>query len=218
MRWFAGLIILLCVCAVAAGIARIYHERLLAAQLLDQTTDSVTRLQRELAVRSATKTAALNERGYPTSVDPAWFKDAYPSNLLLPDDHPWLEIAGEDEAELLHPSIRVATSVSTPSLWYNPYLGVIRARVPVAVSDEESLAAYNRVNGSSLPSLFWKEPRPVKNAQTPEPQDPDDYLTTAHPPRKQNRNAQGPFKRKKNDPIVVVHRPTPPPQTASAGE
>jgi hypothetical protein len=42
------------------------------------------------------------------------------------------------------------------AFWYNPYQGILRARVPVMISDEESLSVYNRINSSSLTSIFPK--------------------------------------------------------------
>lgn len=235
MRWLAGVVAAACVSAVGVGIGRVYQERLERAQRLDHTADAVTRLQRELAVRSATKTAACNERGYPTTVDPAWFKDGYPVNELLDDDHPWLEVAGEEEAELTHPSVRVAVKDDTPTLWYNPYLGVVRARVPVSVSDEDALAAYNKVNGSNLTSLFWKEPVASKHeaekaaaAAAAAEVAKDEMFANAHPPRKPGKYAPGASrgKKRKSEAVIVVHRdgrapvttPAPPPQTADAGE
>ena len=49
--------------------------------------------------------------------------------------------------------------------WYNPRHGVIRARVPMAMSDAETLAIYNQVNGSNLQSLF-ELVRPIEDDPT----------------------------------------------------
>lgn len=226
MRWLAGIIAAACVSAVGVGIGRVYTERVEAARLVDRTADAVNRLQRELAVRSATKTATLNERGYPTTVDPAWFKGEYPVNELLPDEHPWLEVAGEEEAELMHPPVRVAVKSDMPTLWYNPYLGVVRARVPVSVSDEEALAAYNRVNGAALPTLFWKEPTASKRAAeqaaaAAAASAQEDMFANAHPPRRSGKFAPPSKGKRKKESVVIVHK-TPAAgqtkETVSAGE
>jgi hypothetical protein len=37
--------------------------------------------------------------------------------------------------------------------WYNPALGVVRARVPRTLSDAEALELYNEVNGTRLQEL-----------------------------------------------------------------
>jgi hypothetical protein len=50
--------------------------------------------------------------------------------------------------------------------WYNPYQGVIRTRVPPAISDQRSLDLYNRLNRCNLSSIFPTE------RDSPAPADP----------------------------------------------
>lgn len=72
-------------------------------------------------------------------------------------DRPWLEVAPAADADLLHPRVRVTIDEGLAAFWYNPFQGVVRARVPVLVSDTDATALYNRVNGTSLSSIFETE-------------------------------------------------------------
>jgi hypothetical protein len=69
-------------------------------------------------------------------------------------ERPWIDLAAPDESELEHPVLKMTAGSGLAGFWYNPHLGVIRARVPVMVSDAESLELYNRVNGTRLASIF----------------------------------------------------------------
>jgi hypothetical protein len=49
----------------------------------------------------------------------------------------------------------MAIDNSVASFWYNPYQGVIRARVPIVISDRKAL--YNSVNRTRLDSIYSKD-------------------------------------------------------------
>lgn len=215
MRWLSGVVAGVCVGAVALGIGYSYKGRLESIQQNSKTQNAISRLRRELDVRIATKAVELNERGYPKTIDPAWFKDQeQPVNRLLSDEHPWLEIAGPEQAHLKHPEVRVALTKDTPGLWYNPYQGVIRARVPTTVSDEEALTTYNKVNEASLTSLFWKEPTPIDPATAQQQLQADqtgvsasEAFSTGKLRREHASSAtNNPKRKKKSKAIVIVHR------------
>lgn len=221
MRWLGSLVACVCVGAVGAGIAKTYKDRLDQAHKVEMTVNAVARVQRELSVRIATGDLEKNERGFPGTIDPAWFDAEEPVNALLDDAHPWLEVAATEDAELDHPAVRVALSSTTAGLWYNPYRGVIRARVPVAVSDDEALRTYNRVNGTAIPSLFWREPPPLPpdatyaeslRAGTP---GSHERGTASSSTLKRGLKNSNPMRRQKKQPLIVVHhQPTAAPQTA----
>lgn len=116
--------------------------------------NAVERLEREIRMRSGTGNVELNPRGWPIRIDPEWFEGSIPKNLLLSDDHPWMEIAPPADALFEHPRARIAIDRSTASFWYNPANGIVRARMPVGVSDKRTTEVYNRVNSSSLSSIF----------------------------------------------------------------
>ncbi|HPO94215.1 MAG TPA: hypothetical protein PL072_12175 [Phycisphaerales bacterium] len=157
MRWLRDIALLIVLAGlIGGGIIYMRRERDQEA-LVMQASAELLRLETEIKYRSATKTAEVNSRGWPVSVDPAWFENNPPMNRLVSPDRPWLEVAGVEEAGLLHPSVRVAVDPTLAAFWYNPYQGVVRARVPVMVSDERTLAVYNRINGTALASIFVRE-------------------------------------------------------------
>ena len=86
------------------------------------------------------------------------FEDGAPRNPFLTGHRPWVEVAPPDEALLMHPFIRCDSSGNAAEFWYNPYLGIVRARVPYLRSDRETLALYNDVNDCELDSLFTAPP------------------------------------------------------------
>ena len=169
MRFVRDLLLLLLLIAVGAGVVYYQREQRDEQVRILKATAETRRLEMEVKFRAATKGADLNARGWPLTIDPAWFEKDPPINTLVEDDRPWIEIASADEAEFQHPPVRMTVDDATAAFWYNPYQGVVRARVPVMVSDEAATFLYNRVNESNMASIFWIEqppkvptPRPVE--------------------------------------------------------
>ena len=154
MRLFMDTVVALMLVALLAGV--VWHNRTDQTTQRDRETarSEVRRFQQQIALQSALAKVQRNERGYPETVDPIWFQGVLPNNPLLDVSHPWLEIAGPEQKELVHPIDRVATSKNVAKFWYNPYTGIIRARVPAGVSDATSLELYNYINECYLPELF----------------------------------------------------------------
>ncbi|MBL8764026.1 MAG: hypothetical protein JNM07_07135 [Phycisphaerae bacterium] len=167
---------------IAAGGAELYrrHEstRLAEEVVLRATADAVSRLDEQIKFRAATRRANLNVQGWPQVVDESWFSGSRPENALLRQrdaakgglapgaaERPWLEVAGKDEARLSHPPVRLALEGGQAAFWYNPYRGIVRARVPGMISDERALATYNQVNGCALASIIDPEPD-IESAST----------------------------------------------------
>jgi hypothetical protein len=123
------------------------------------TRAEVYRMQREVALQSTLAQVERNERGYPLTINPEWFGYDLPRNPLLPEGHPWLEIAGPAEKDLEHPPVRVAYDRSLAKFWYNPSTGMVRARIPGNQPDPDALRMYNTVNDCSLPNLYTSEER-----------------------------------------------------------
>jgi type II secretory pathway pseudopilin PulG len=152
-----------------------------------QVADDVRRFELMISYQAATNEVELTGRGWPATVDPAWFGNDPPTNTLLSPDRPWVQIASADEAELLHPDIRVASDPSVAMFWYNPYQGVVRTRVPASISDQRTLALYNRLNGCNLTSIFPTErDSPAKaddaNSKTVDDASPMEERTPTAPP------------------------------------
>lgn len=153
---FIPIILTLLLAGSIAGLASWSRHR---ARLLDERVaearHALNALQREVRVRAAMEEADLNGRGWPRTIDPAWFGDEPPpSNPFVPNDRAWLEIASQIETDLEHPPIRQSVKRGVAAFWYNPANGVVRARVGPSVSDKRALDLYNRINGSSVASLF----------------------------------------------------------------
>lgn len=127
-----------------------YHQQ----AAVEQVSQAVRMFDLKIKYHAATEGAQLTARGWPVTIDPAWFEGAVPRNPLLSGDRPWLEIAGPHDAELQHPRLRLAVDDTLASFWYNPYNGALRARAPVTTSDQEALNIYNTVNRTNLTTIF----------------------------------------------------------------
>jgi hypothetical protein len=142
--------------AAGAGMAFLWarqseqrHEAAVVA-----TIDALDRINREIRVRAAMGSVEVNGRGWPYTVDPAWFNDDPPLNRLVGGSRPWLEVAASTESEEDHPRVRTTIDGSTPAFWYNPGKGIVRARVGLMLADESALELYNRVNKARLRELI----------------------------------------------------------------
>ncbi len=164
MRWVRDVALLIVLTAACLGVVYYQMDRTEASETIEKTMIDGQRLEREVRFRAATKAVELNARGWPVTIDPEWFSGDAPVNRLVSDEHPWVEVAGPDQAGLTHPPVRIAVDNSVAGFWYNPFQGIVRARVPVSVSDEQTTAVYNAVNQSSIPSIHWAEkPAPIPN-------------------------------------------------------
>lgn len=156
-RWLANIVALILIIGLVFGLVYIARQRQQAALHIEQTSDAVERIELTLKVQAATGNADVNARGWPLTIDPAWFNELLPRNMLLAGERPWMEIALPEQAGLRHPPVRQAIDESVAEFWYNPALGIVRARVPLTVSDEQALTLYNRINGAQLASIFEVE-------------------------------------------------------------
>ncbi|MBX3373275.1 MAG: hypothetical protein KF817_05520 [Phycisphaeraceae bacterium] len=163
MRFLQALLIVVMV----GGIVVLMHDSRRRDALFDadvrETRDAVVQLQRLLALHEVLEQQGHADRAVDrpvaTTIDPEWFRrlqlgDAPPRNALLDGRRPWIEIAADTNRSLEHPPRPIATSESDAAFWYNPYRGIVRARVPAALSEPEALDAYNTINGTTVHSLF----------------------------------------------------------------
>lgn len=167
MRWMRDIVAALGLVAVVGGTVYFKRAQREEEAMFQRAQTDLRRMELEIKYRAATKTTELNARGWPVTIDPAWFQAGAPDNPLLDDDRPWVEVAGTQQAELMHPPVRMAVDGELAAFWYNPYQGVIRARVPVMVSDDKATELYNRINSVSVSSIFVREsvadrPRPAQ--------------------------------------------------------
>lgn len=167
LRWMVNLTAVLCATALGVGGVCWAHHWVVWQQQVDQTIGSLREIDRAVDLRSITNHGQLNSRGWPSTVDPAWFESlgGVPHNAILQShdaergytSRPWMEIAGPEDSELRHPRVRQAIGEQTAEFWYNPAWGVLRARVPVGISDKSSTELYNRINGTSINSILEAE-------------------------------------------------------------
>ena len=159
MRWLRYIMVAVAL-AGAVG-AYLFHRASEQREQLavDATRDAVADIKRKMRFLIATEEIEVNEAGWPEVIDPRWFEGEPPRNIVLGARHPWLEVATTLEYALDHPAQRVAINEQLAGLWYNPAKGIVRARVPQTVSDQNTIDIYNRINGSSITELFDSSPK-----------------------------------------------------------
>jgi hypothetical protein len=154
MRLLLHLLVTLTAAAVLGGLALFYAKSQQTEAEFELARQEVSRFQQQIHLQTALASSEDQSAQPPASVDPTWFEGDVPRNPLLGPEHPWVEIAGPEMHDRLHPFDLAAADESVATFWYNPYLGVVRARVPVGISDLRTLERYNNINDSALPSLF----------------------------------------------------------------
>lgn len=164
MRRIVDIVALVTLLVCGLGLALWYRQAQSEERLIRQTMTDLRRLEREVLVRAATRTDHPGGLDYPPTIDPAWFGDDPPRNALLSaglaGERPWLEVARPDQADLTDPPVRIALTTRDAAFWYNPALGIVRARVSSNVSDKRALEIYNRINGTNLESIHRLVPLP----------------------------------------------------------
>ncbi|MEM6459607.1 MAG: hypothetical protein AAF710_09480 [Planctomycetota bacterium] len=126
---------------------------------------------------------------WPVVVRPEWFGDEPPTNGLLSGSagtphgpRPWIDVAPPGDREA-HPPDPVAVRRDQAQFWYNPNVGVFRARVAPTLREDEALAFYNRLNGVTLTELLRDtDPRRKPLAYTPGRTPGTTQAAPAHPP------------------------------------
>lgn len=154
MRLLIDTLVAVMLAGVLAGVVYLQNLDTAHEEQVAETVESIRQIQQQIILQAALEQVALNSAGYPETVDVEWFELAVPQNTLLSGDRPWLEVAGVEQRDALNPNKLTATDSTVASFWYNPYQGIVRARVPAEVTDQTALAMYNRVNGTALTSLF----------------------------------------------------------------
>lgn len=146
--------------AVGAGMAYVWSRQLdrRQEQAVVDTIDALDHIDREIRVKAAMGAVEVNGRGWPRTIDPAWFREHPPINKLVGGPRPWLEVASPAEYTLSHPRVRTTIDSETAAFWYNPGKGIVRARIGLMLSDKSALKLYNRVNKSSLGKLIAPVP------------------------------------------------------------
>lgn len=167
MRFLLNTLAALLVCALVAGGVWQYRAREQDRARLDEARSAVRQLQRTITVQAGLGKTEVNGRGWPVTIDTAWFDGAPPWNALVSRQRPWVEVAPPEHGDLLHPIVRMTINDDVAAFWYNPGNGILRARVPVTVSDRQATELYNSVNGTSLRSIFEETAPIAPTLETP---------------------------------------------------
>lgn len=153
MRLVIDSLVALMLAGVLAGVILHHRQQNESAALADALRDNVRTFQRQITLEATLARVPLTDEGYPTTVDPEWFADGVPVNPLLNDGRPWVEVAGVSQRDLEHPIRKVARERDDAQYWYNPYNGIVRARVPSTLSDAVARELYNYVNDASVATM-----------------------------------------------------------------
>lgn len=117
------------------------------------TRAAVRLLQANIDLHAALSRESGGPVTYPPQIETLWFEEEVPTNQLLDSKAPWVELARDDERGLRHPRNPTRDGGEHAMFWYNPTLGIIRARVPRTLSDAEAVGLYNEINGTRLNEL-----------------------------------------------------------------
>jgi hypothetical protein len=158
MRLLIDSLVALMLTGILAGVVVHTRSEWRLEDKIELARAEVERFQSQIMLQTAMEKVGMSQRGYPTRVDPAWFPGSLPVNPLLGPSHPWLQIAGDDQRDLHHPTNRIAFSNDVAQFWYSPHTGMVRGRVPAEVSDATALRLYNRINGTNLTDLYGRGP------------------------------------------------------------
>lgn len=154
MRTLLNILVVVMLAGILVGVVMIRSNKGIKQDQIRTARDEVRRFQRQITFQATIAEVELTAEGYPVTADPNSFHDNLPQNLLIEAGHPWVEIAGRNERSFLHPLDIVVHDAVAAQFWYNPYKGIVRARVPADISDAIALEVYNQVNDSSLGGVF----------------------------------------------------------------
>jgi hypothetical protein len=140
--------------AVLAVILIDYRHRVSEqAVAVNNTRAAVRVLQAHVDLHAALSRKGQDSVSYPETIETLWFEEEIPTNQLLRGRRAWVEVASEEERSLRHPRNPTVEGGDHAMFWYNPTLGIVRARVPRTLSDAEAMALYNEVNGTRMSEL-----------------------------------------------------------------
>ncbi len=153
MKLLVNLAALACVCTLGGYMAWQSYRHQAIGEGERQCTQSLARIRQEVKARAALEGSELSPRGWPMTLQSDWFGAENPTNPLVPIGKEWVEIASVSEAMLTNPPVRCDMTRTLSGLWYNPYIGVVRARVPFLDTEYDTIQLYNRLNRSNITAL-----------------------------------------------------------------
>ncbi len=175
MRRLIDIFVVLVVIAVVVFVVQSRRSVETSATTAQEVQQSITRLYERAAYYGALESSTRSTRTlWPVAMMPEWFGESLPTNGMLSDVHPhgstqtnaylrpWIDVAppGDHGA---HPPDPVAVRRDQAQFWYNPNVGLFRARVPAHLGEDQALSLYNQLNGVQVAELH----RDTDPARTP---------------------------------------------------
>ena len=127
---------------------------------VETVRSALERLNEQAAYHTAVQSAMAGQDTLLVHLQQGWFGENLPTNVLVGEDHPWIDLAPPGDLGT-HPPDPVATETNQAGFWYNPTTGTFRARVAPRSSEAQTLALYNEINGTALDS-FEQMPDPAR--------------------------------------------------------
>lgn len=155
MRLLIDSMILVLALMILVGAVMYRHTTAHQDLALQSVQEGLDEIHEKLEFQTALWQAKEDSVGpHPPQVMPDWFKYGLPANALVneTEDRPWLDIAPLGDYSDQPPD-PLALEPGQAQFWYNPALGIVRARVPRQTTDRQTLDLYNRVNGTTLSRL-----------------------------------------------------------------
>jgi len=153
MRLIIDALVALMLAGILVGVVMYNRQREEHAGQIKATREAIHQIEQHLKVQIAMEKVELTDAGWPRTIDPQWFPLQQPRNLLLSDGRPWVEVIGPQDRHLQHPRSITGDDRSLAAFWYNPYQGIIRARIPAGLTDVETVSLYNQVNSTAISSI-----------------------------------------------------------------
>jgi len=171
MRLFIDTLLALTLIVVLGGI--VWYQRQQQSWLENVTAvqDAMRAIESTALYHGALGEIETTDLGYARQIDPSWF-DARPINRFFTDEaRPWIDLVDQSDRGRFDPE-QIISEGSLAAFWYNPWRGLIRARVPAQLSQRDTLELYNLVNGTSLriEDVDWSDP-PVHERTDPKQRD-----------------------------------------------
>ena len=147
---FIGLLVIAGLVALL-GMQRAEREEQDRLAELHRNLDALEHVTQEHAdLRNARAYGPRPTYPYPDAPDARWFRAGLPTNIYTPGQ-PWVDMAPPGDLGT-HPPDPVIYRPDQPGLWFNPNLGVYRARVR-PTRGRTNIDAYNTLNRVALDRL-----------------------------------------------------------------
>ena len=151
MRLLIDTLIALMLAAVLGAVLMDHRQDQEQMDRVAAVQQAVRAIQSQALYRAAMREIDQTPNGYARRIDANWFSQP-PRNVLVEADggaYQWLDYAPEGGHEWFDPP-RIVAAGDQAAFWYNPHRGLVRARVPMQFTQQETIDLYNLVNGTTL--------------------------------------------------------------------